>query len=160
MLVNKTFHDCLKNNGKVVIVTSEVATFDPMPFNGLYNVSKTALDCYSQALRQELNLLNQKVITIKPGAIKTPLSSNSLTDTDMLANDTVLYQKQAGKFLNITKKFMGTPLEPEKLGKLTYKVAMKKNPKLSYSIHRNFGLILLSILPKRLQCFVIKLLLN
>jgi hypothetical protein len=55
---------------------------------------------------------------------------------------------------------MGTPLEPDKLGKLTYKVSMKKNPKLSYSIHRNFGLVLLSILPKRLQCFIIKLLLK
>ena len=74
---------------------------DPLPFNGLYTVSKNALESYAQALRQELNLLNQKVITIRPGAIKTPLSSNSLTDTDKLAKDTILYQKQAGKFLNM-----------------------------------------------------------
>ena len=86
-------------------------------------------------------LLNQKIITIRPGAIKTPLSSNSLTDTDKLSKDTILYQKQAGKFLNITKKFMGKPLEPAKLGKLTYKVSLKKNPKLSYSIHRNFEVL-------------------
>ena len=160
MQVNNVFHKFLKERGRIIIVTSEVATMDPLPFNGLYTVSKNALESYAQALRQELNLLNQKVITIRPGAIKTPLSSNSLTDTDKLSKDTILYQKQAGKFLNITKKFMGTPLEPTKLGKLTYKVSMKKNPKLSYSIHRNFGLVLLSILPKRLQCYVIKLLLN
>ena len=160
MQVNNVFHKHLIEKGKIIIVTSEVATMDPLPFNGLYTISKAALESYAQALRQELNLLNQKVITIRPGAIKTPLSSNSLTDTDKLAKDTILYQKQAGKFLNITKKFMGKPLEPAKLGKLTYKVSMKKNPKLSYSIHRNFGLVLLSILPKRLQCFIIKALLN
>ena len=56
MLVNRTFHKFLNKQGKIIIVTSEVAPFDPMPFNGLYNISKTALDCYAQALRQELNL--------------------------------------------------------------------------------------------------------
>ena len=70
-------------------MTSEVASLDPMPFNGLYNVSKTALDSYSQALRQELNLLGQVVITIKPGSIETPLSEGSLVDTKNLAENTI-----------------------------------------------------------------------
>lgn len=160
MQVNNIFHKCLKKKGKIIIVTSEVATMDPLPFNGLYSISKSALESYAQALRQELNLLSQKVITIRPGAIKTPLSNNSLTDTDKLANETILYKKQAHKFLKITKKFMGTPIDPIKVAKLTYKVSKKKHPKLSYSIHRNIGLILLSMLPKRLQCFLIKQLLN
>ena len=81
MLINNIFYKHLKEKGRIIIVTSEVAGFDPMPFNGLYNVSKTALDCYAQALRQELNLLGQKVITIRPGAIKTPLCDKSLEDT-------------------------------------------------------------------------------
>lgn len=160
MLVNKVFHGVLKSKGRVVIVTSEVATFDPLPFNGLYNVSKTALDSYSQALRQELNLLNQKVITIRPGAIETPLSSNSLVDTENLSISTTLYKKQAHKFLGLTKKFMGVLLKPSKVGKLIYRVTTKKRVKLTYKIHRNIGLVLLSILPKRLQCFIIKTILN
>ena len=160
MLVNKAFHPLLKKEGKIIIVTSEVAPFDPMPFNGLYNISKTALDCYAQALRQELNLINQKVITIRPGAVETPLSNNSLVDTETLAMSTELYKKQANKFLGITKKFMGTPIKSIKVAKLIYKASLKKNPKLIYSIHRNIGLVLLSILPKRLQCFIIKTLLK
>lgn len=160
MLVNKTFYECLDSKGRIIIVTSEVASFDPMPFNGLYNVSKTALDCYAQALRQELNLLGQKVITIRPGAIETPLSKNSLVDTKSLADDTILYSKQAHKFLGITKKFMGKPLKPDKLAKLIFKVANKKRPKLIYNIHRNIGLVILNMLPKRLQCFIIKMILN
>lgn len=160
MLVNHTFHSLLKKDGRIIIVTSEVAAFDPLPFNGLYSISKIALDSYSQALRQELNLLGQKVITIRPGSIETPLSQGSLTGTEELAGSTYLFKKQSNKFLNIVKKFMGKPISPNKLAKLIYKASNKKNPKLTYNIHHNFGLVLLSILPKRLQCYIVKLLLK
>lgn len=160
MLVNHTFHSLLKEKGRIIIVTSEVASFDPLPFNGLYSVSKIALDSYSQALRQELNLLNQKVITIQPGAIETPLSNSSLIGTEKLASNTILFKKQSKKFLNIVKKFMGKPIKPEKLAKLIYKSSIKRNPKIGYKIHHNFGLVLLSLLPKRLQCYIVKLLLK
>lgn len=160
MLVNNIFHSLLNEKGRIVIITSEVAGFDPMPFNGLYNVSKTALDSYAQALRQELNLINQKVITIRPGAIKTPLCNKSITDTIELSKRTILYEKQAYKFANIASKFMGKPLPPEKIAKLIYKVSIKKHPKIIYKKHCNIGLVLLNILPKKMQCFVIKLLLK
>ena len=160
MLVNKVFHKHLNKNGKIVIITSEVAVFDPLPFNGLYSVSKAALESYAQALRQELNLLNQHVVTVRPGAIETPLSNNSLSDIEKLASDTKLYKNQANHFLKISKKFMGKPLKPSKVAKLIYKVTIKRKPKLSYGIHANFGLKLLNILPKRLQCYIIKKLLN
>lgn len=160
MLVNRVFHQCLKAEGRIVIVTSEVASMDPMPFNGLYNVTKTALDCYAQALRQELNLIGQKVITVRPGAVATPLSSGSVKATADLADTTALYQKQAGRFCNIAAKFMGTPIAPEKLAALIYKATISKHPKLIYQKHRNPGLVLLSLLPKRWQCAIIKLLLN
>lgn len=160
MLVNNIFHSLLKERGRIVIITSEVASFDPMPFNGLYNVSKTALDSYAQALRQEINLLGQKVITVRPGAIETPLSGGSLVGTEKLANETVLYKNQASKFLGIVKKFMGKPIKTEKLTKFIYKLSLKKHPKLIYKKHRNIGLVLLSVLPKRLQCWIIKTILK
>ena len=160
MLVNHVFHDCLADNGRIVIVTSEVAGFDPMPFNGLYNVSKTALDTYAQALRQELNLIGQKVVTIRPGAIETPLSSESMKATQNLADTTVLYKKQAKNFAGLAAQFMGTPIKPEVLAALIYKATTAKHPKLIYKKHQNIGLVLLNALPKRLQCAAIKLLLS
>lgn len=160
MLINNTFHSLLKAEGRIIIVSSEVAGLDPMPFNGLYNVSKTALDSYAQALRQELNLINQKVITIKPGAIATPLCYSSVDATNELAKNTKLYQKQAKHFSNIMLKFMGRPIKPEKIAKIIFSATTKKRPKLVYKKHHNLGLILLNVLPKRLQCKIIKLLLN
>ena len=155
MSVNRIFHSLLKEKGRIIIITSEVASFDPMPFNGLYNVSKTALDTYAQALRQELNLLNQKVITFRPGAVKTPLCDSSLTGTQNLVDSTILYKKQAGKFLKLVTMFMGKPLSPTKMAKFIYKKSIKKHPKLIYKKHQNIGLVLLSILPKRWQCAII-----
>lgn len=160
MLVNRVFYRCLKPKGRIVIVTSEVAGFDPMPFNGLYNVTKAALDCYAQALRQELNLIGQSVVTIRPGAVETPLSSSSVKATAELAETTVLYRKQAKSFSGLVAKFMGTPIAPRALAALIYKATTAKHPKLIYQKHRNLGLVLLNVLPKRLQCAVIKLLLG
>ena len=160
MNVNRTLHPLLVKGGRIVIVTSEVAPLDPLPFNGLYNISKTALDAYAQALRQELNLLGQKVVNVRPGAIETPLQGGALVATAALAENTELYKKQAKHFLIITKKFMGKPLSPDRMAKVICRATLSRRPRLVYSKHRSLGLILLGILPKRLQCFAIKLLLN
>ena len=160
ILVNRVFHQCLKPNGRILIVTSEVAGLDPLPFNGLYTVTKTALDAYAQALRQELNLLGQKVITLRPGAVETPLCRNSVTATAALAESTTLYQKQAKSFSGLAAKFMGKPTKPERPAALLYKAATAKRPRCTYNIHRNLGLLLLNLLPKSWQCGIIKFLLN
>ena len=160
MLVCRVFHSLLSKRGRIILVTSEVAYLDPMPFNGLYSISKTALECYAQALRQELNLIGQRVVTIRPGAIKTPLCDGSLTATEALASSTELYKNQASRFLGLTKKFMGKPMKPEKLSGLIYRATVKKRPRPVYKKHRNLGLVMLNLLPKRLQCAIIKLLLN
>lgn len=160
ILINRIFHQLLAEHGRIIIVTSEVAGFDPMPFNGLYSMTKTALEAYAQALRQELNLIGQKVITIRPGAVETPLSGASLKATQDLADTTVLYKKQAKRFASLAARFIGTPIKPATLAALIYNAAVTKHPKLIYKIHHNIGLVLLSILPKRLQCALIKLLLH
>ncbi|MBQ3575243.1 MAG: SDR family NAD(P)-dependent oxidoreductase, partial [Clostridia bacterium] len=154
MLTNRLFHRFLKPCGRILIVTSEVAGFDPMPFNGLYSATKTALDSYAQALRQELNLVGKKVITIRPGAVETSLCSGSVKATSDLADTTVLYKKQAKRFSSIAARFMGRPMAADALAKLIYKAVTAKHPRFIYHKHRNAGLVLLNLLPKRLQCAV------
>lgn len=154
--VNKIFFPLLKDKGRIIITTSEVATLDPMPFNGIYNVTKTALDSYSQALRQELNLLGYKVITIRPGAFNTDLANNSLIKTKELMNKTELYKTHSKNFYILVKRFMGQPKNVLKITKVYYKALFKKRPKLIYKKNTNLLLKLLNILPKKLQCFIIK----
>lgn len=158
--VNKTFFKLLNKNGRIIITSSEVAPLDPLPFNGIYNVTKTSLDAYSQALRQELNLLGIKVITIRPGAFKTNLSMGSLDKTKELMSKTVLYHENSKKFYTLVKKFMGEPKDPIRIAKTYHKALIKRNPRYVYYKNRNILLVLLSILPIRLQCFIIKMLLK
>ena len=158
ILVNQMFHPLLTKKGRIIVTSSEVGPLDPMPFNGIYNVSKTAVDSYSQSLRQELNLLGQKVITIRPGAVKTELSVGSLTQTEILTKETVLYQKNSRKFYNLVKNFMGTPIKPEKMAKVYYKALIRKHPRYIYNKNHNPGLVFLNVLPKRWQCAIVKML--
>ena len=160
MLTCRVFHSLLREKGRVVIVTSEVATYEPMPFNGLYNVSKSALESYADALRQELNLLGQSVVTVRPGAIETPLAASSATSTAALASSTALYENQAKHFCSLVSKFTGTPMPPAVLAPLIYKATASLSPRCSYAKNRNPGLVMLSLLPKKLQCAIIKILLN
>lgn len=156
MLVNKTFYPLLKKDGKILITTSEVAPLDPLPFNGVYSVSKTALDAYAQALRQELNLLGQRVVTLRPGAIETPLSRGNVAATERLCESTELYKRESKSFCKIVKKFTGTPMPAEKLAALVYKITRKKKPKCVYAKHRNLGLWLLDKLSLSWQCKIVK----
>jgi NAD(P)-dependent dehydrogenase (short-subunit alcohol dehydrogenase family) len=55
--VNRVFHPLLFPGGRIIVVTSEVAVLKPLPFNGLYSITKTALEAYAHSLRYELALV-------------------------------------------------------------------------------------------------------
>ncbi len=55
---------------------------------------------------------------------------------------------------------MGKAAEPEKLAVIYAKAIFPKRPKLIYTKHVNPLLKLMNLLPKRCQCFVIKMLLT
>ncbi|MBQ8322498.1 MAG: SDR family NAD(P)-dependent oxidoreductase [Clostridia bacterium] len=156
VLVNKTFHSLLKKDGRILITSSEVAAGAPLPFNGIYNVSKSAVDCYAHALRQELNLLGQKVVTLRPGSVETALAKGSTAATEKLCESTRLYKAESRNFRVLVERFTGKPMKAERLAAFVYKIVRKKHPKYVYTKNRHFGLALLALLPKRLQCFAVK----
>lgn len=69
-LVNKTFAHILGNGSRIVITTSELAPLDPLPFTGIYAVTKAALDKYAYSLAMELQLLGIKVSVIAQARCK------------------------------------------------------------------------------------------
>ena len=155
-LVNKVFIDTLTKNSKIIITSSELAPLDPLPFNGIYSLTKATLENYALSLRQELNLLGIKVIILRPGAIKTTLIDESIKNVERIEKETILYKENAKLFRKIVEKNESKTIEPIKLSKLVRKILDKKNPRLLYSINKNNKLILLSILPKRVQLSIIK----
>ena len=155
-LVNKYFFELLNPNSKIVMISSELAPLDPLPFNGLYSLTKSLLEQYAVSLRQELNLLGHQVIIVRPGAIATGMIDESVTSVKEMVKDTKLYQEYVANFCKIVEANESKTVEPIKIAKLINKVLRKKKPKLLYSLNRNPKLILLSMLPKRTQLWIIK----
>ena len=154
--MNKAFVDLLKPNGKVIITSSELAPLDPLPFTGLYGITKTTIEQYAYSLRMELQLLGYQVAVIRPGAVDTKLLDISTTKIDNFEKTTTHYKYNAGRFKRITNKVESRKILPEKIANLAYKIANKKKVKYVYEINRNPLLLLLNALPQRFQNWVIK----
>ena len=155
-LVNRVFLELLETGGKIVITSSEVAPLDPLPFNGIYSLTKNTVENYASSLRQELNLLDIKVIVLRPGAVNTGLIVESVENVERIERETVLYKENAPLFRKIVERNESSTVEPSEVAKLAGVILKKRRPRLVYTINLNPRLILLSALPKRLQMYIVK----
>lgn len=154
--INKTFLPLLQKSSRIIITTSELAPLDPLPFTGIYAVTKGALEKYAYSLRMELNLLGMHVSVIRPGAVKTSLLGDSTRALDKFVNNTTLYPCNAANFRKVVDRVESRNIAPEKIARLTIKALTARHPKYVYNINRNILLKLLNILPDRLQVWIIK----
>ena len=138
------------------MTTSELAPLDPLPFTGLYAVTKGALDKYAYSLRMELQLLGISVSVLRAGAVSTGMLGVSTDALDRFCEKTATYQCNAARFKKIVNGVEAKSVSPEKIAKKVGKILRKKKPKFVYSVNRNKLLLLLNALPKGLQCFAIR----
>lgn len=155
-LMNKTFLPLLNKGSRIIITTSELAIVDPLPFTGIYAISKTALDRYAYSLRMELQLLGIHVSVIRAGAIQTGMLGVSTQALDRFTEETQLYSCNAKRFHQIVDKVEAKCVSPTKIAELVNKILKKKKPKFAYQINRNFLLKLFNILPTRMQFWAIR----
>ena len=154
--VNKVFAPLLKNGSRILMTTSELAPLNPLPFTGLYAVTKSALDDYAYALKMELQLLGVGVSVLRAGAVSTGMLGASTTALDRFCEKTQTYKCNAERFKNIVNGVEAKNVPPEKIAEKTLKILQAKKPKFAYAVNRNKLLRLLNILPKRMQFFIIK----
>lgn len=155
-LVNKTFLPLLATGAKIVHVTSELAVRDPLPFTGLYGITKAALDRYAYSLRMELQLKKISVSVLRAGAVDTGMISVSTAQLDAFCEHTKLYSCNARRFKKIVDSVEARRVPPEKVAKKLLRILAKKRPRFAYSINRNPLLILFDCLPKSLRFFLIR----
>ncbi len=159
-LVNKTFLPLMQQGGRIVITTSELAPLSPLPFTGIYAVTKGALDKYAYSLRMELQLLGITVSVLRAGAVDTGMLGASCESLDRFCLKTKLYAFNAKKFRDIVERVEARCIPPKKIAEKTARILEKRHPAFAYSINRNPLLLLLNALPKGLQCFIIKTILR
>ena len=159
-LVNKTFFPLLGKGSRILITTSELAPLDPLPFTGIYAVTKSALDKYAYSLRMELQLLGIHVSVLRAGAVDTGMLGVSTDALDQFCKNTQIYSCNAKRFKNIVNRVEARCVPPSKIAEKCAKILKKRNPAFAYSINRNPLLLLLNILPKRVQLWAIRLILR
>lgn len=159
-LVNKVFLPLLKKGSRILITTSELAPLDPLPFTGIYAVTKGALDKYAYSLRMELQLLGIRVSVLRAGAVNTGMLGASTAALEDFCSGTKLYTCNADRFRQIVDRVEARHIPPERIAEKTKKILQKRNPGFAYAINRNPLLLLLNILPKGLQLWAIRLVLK
>lgn len=154
-LINKTFLPLLKRGSRIVMTTSELAPLQPLPFTGIYAITKTALDHYAYSLRMELQLLGISVSVLRAGAVKTDMLGVSTSQLDEFCANTKIYKCNAAKFKKIVDSVEAKSVAPTKIADKVSKILSRKKPKFAYAINRNPLLRMLNVLPKRMQFWVI-----
>lgn len=155
-LVNKIFVPLLKSGSRIVITTSELAPLDPLPFTGVYAVSKAALDKYAYSLCMELQLKGIKVSVLRAGAVTTDMLGVSTDALDRFCQTTTLYTCNAKRFKRIVDSVEARSIASSRIADKVVRILAKRNPRFAYSINRNPLLLMLNALPKRLQLWIIK----
>ena len=159
-LVNRTFQPLLHEGARVILVTSELAVRDPLPFTGVYAVAKAALDRYAYSLRMEWQLLGVTVSVLRAGAVDTGMLGESTRRLDAFCGHTALYACNATRFRNIVDRVEARKIPPQKVAKKLLAIASKRRPRFAYSLNRNPLLILFDALPRPLRFSLIRRLLR
>lgn len=158
--INKAFVPLLEKGGRIVITSSELAPLDPLPFTGVYGITKGALEKYAFSLRMETNLLGISVSIIRPGAVKTGLLNVSTDALERFVENTNLYKCNAKRFKGIVDSVEAKNVPAEVIGETVYTALTDKTPKYVYNVNRNPLLKILNTLPDRMQVSIIGLILK
>lgn len=112
----------------IIAGVSSLADGRGFPKSGFYCASKAAATIYLESLRNELVLRGIKVITIKPGFVKTPMTDKNEFEMPFL-------------------------MPVEKAAEIIYKGLMKEKRIIQFPLPTVFGTKLLRLLPDRIFDF-------
>ncbi|MDD3436036.1 MAG: SDR family NAD(P)-dependent oxidoreductase [Candidatus Gastranaerophilales bacterium] len=123
---------CLNGGGKIINISS-TSSFGVYPFIAPYCASKRALDMLFNSMEIECGG-DVKVISVKPGVIKTPLWEKSIELNKDVLGDNEKYQKELAFMIETAQKGAQSGLDAQKVVDLVVKIEGLEKPKPSYVI--------------------------
>lgn len=115
-----------QNHGKIIAISS-VAAVAPIPFQGFYSASKSAIMLLMQSLSMEVKPYNIKCTCILPGDVKTDFtSSRKYTEASTLPSSEYTNAMKAA--VQTMEKDEQNGMMPIVIAKAIHKVLRKKNP--------------------------------
>jgi NAD(P)-dependent dehydrogenase (short-subunit alcohol dehydrogenase family) len=153
VLVTQALLPALRQARGRIVNISSVGAHIPIPFGGLLNASKGAFGLLSDTLRLELRPFGIRVITVEPGAIKTPAVEKTLGDVDAVIGK--LPPRGVALYGDNLKKFAGRAYHremegsaPEVVGEVVHKALTVDHPRTRYVVGKHAKLLV--SLPKLL----------
>lgn len=136
--------------GKIINISSE-SSYGFFPFIAPYCASKRALDILFNTMQIECgNCI--KVISIKPGVIKTPLWEKSIDGNRELLSNYTKYEKELTYLLKDAEENKNKGLEAQTVADFIVHVEGLEKPKSSYLL--GFDAIAAEILSHLPQCWI------
>lgn len=155
--VNQQFFPLLMaKKGRIINLSSEVGRQTAAPFNGLYSISKHALEAYSDALRRELSFLGIKVIKIQPGPFKTQMTQNAEQLFLEAESQSHYFKKNLAKGLPYLPKVYNNAKNPQLVAKIILQALTTKSPKTAYAINMDRTRTILEYFPVKWVDVLIK----
>ncbi|MBT8219564.1 MAG: SDR family NAD(P)-dependent oxidoreductase [Bacteroidia bacterium] len=143
----------IKNPGRIINISSIASSFT-FPFQTLYAASKHAVESINDGLRRELSLYGIKVISIRPGPIKSEIWQKQMKE-DKLYQGTV-YAPIFEKKLDLVKSKEAGASPTELVAKVIHQAIELPKPKLKYLIYKNHFLYYFSrMIPDRWADYLI-----
>jgi len=146
--VNQQFLPLVMNRkGRIIIISSENSRQTAAPFNGIYSLSKYALEAYSDALRRELAFQGIRVIKVRPGPFKTPMTKSTETLFANAEKHSVLFRQNIARGAFYLPGVYRKAADPAILAKVILKIMKSPNPRTAYNIRHDIPRTLLELLP-------------
>lgn len=152
--VAQKFLPLMKSQEAKIVNISSMSSYGIFPFISPYCVSKRSLDMFFNSLLLECKLPDLKVVSIKPGTVRTPIWDKSLAvcekNMEFLCEEgKKKYEKEFDFLIKNARKNNDEGLLSKDISNLVLKILKCKNPKLSYNIGKDsFAARILSLLPQ------------
>jgi len=148
--VNREFLPLImEHKGRIIIVTSETAVQTAAPFNGIYSMSKYALEAYADALRRELAFLGIRVVKIRPGPFKSKMTRSTEARFVEAVEHSQYFKKNLSSGMPYLKKVYSKAHDPAIMAGTVLKALTVSRPRIVYSLRHDLLRSLIEFFPVR-----------
>ena len=137
-----------RRNGRIVNVSS-VGGRITLPYFGVYNSTKYAVESLSDALRYELRPFGVDVALIEPGVIRTNFEATAVANLDVFASTP--YAKSVAKYEQMSKTADRFASDPIVIAKAIARAVEARRPAARYvaPFSTNFVVLFARLFPQR-----------
>ena len=136
----------------MIINTSSIAGQIGLPYRGVYNATKHAIEGFSEALSMELRPFNVKVIILEPGDFRTNINTNRKVSKKSLDPSSPYYESFNRTHEQVFEE-VNNSWPPEKIARDVERIINYRYPRLRFisaPLKQKLSIIMHKILPARL----------